>query len=217
MIVSRRSVLCIMFVVLMLADIGVGKAMISAYSSPNSITAGDDKTRKDRIQKTESDFQENEETYGESETEELDVSGVEIDITDDEVPCILGTPFDDLYDSSDDEYFSIYQNEYSKLLSCSYVGDNSVTFCLDQKFSKLSFRLGQWEMEKDNHGIVSIYKGKSAKESSLLLRVRRKPAERDKSYSVDVSDCNFITIQTKSNDFGAAAPLVTNGFKVTYK
>jgi len=72
-------------------------------------------------------------------------------------------------------------------------------------------------MEKDNHGIVSIYKGKSAKESSLLLRVRRKPAERDKSYSVDVSDCNFITIQTKSNDFGAAAPLVTNGFKVTYK
>lgn len=32
MIVSRRSVLCIMFVVLMLADIGVGKAMISAYS-----------------------------------------------------------------------------------------------------------------------------------------------------------------------------------------
>ena len=39
MIVSRRSVLCIMFVVLMLADIGVGKAMISAYSSPNSITA----------------------------------------------------------------------------------------------------------------------------------------------------------------------------------
>ena len=97
------------------------------------------------------------------------------------------------------------------------IPNNSVTFCLDQKFSKLSFRLGQWEMEKDNHGIVSIYKGKSAKESSLLLRVRRKPAERDKSYSVDVSDCNFITIQTKSNDFGAAAPLVTNGFKVTYK
>lgn len=40
--------------------------------------------------------------------------------------------------------------------------------------------------------------------------------ETDKTYSVDVSDCNFVTIRTKSGCY-APTTLVTNGFKVVYK
>lgn len=217
---SKRSTLCIMLVILIIADIAVGKSMLSAYgSSGNAVTEEGNENGcdegQDEGQKETSELQENGMEADELEKTEMDLSGVKIDITADEVPCILGNPSEDLYSVDDDNVLSIYQNNYSKLLTFPVFGDRC-TFFLKRKFSKLTFRLGQWEMEKDSSASISIYKGKTAKESALLLRIQRKPGQRDKTYSVDVSDCNFVTIQTESGCY-APTTLVTNGFKVVYK
>lgn len=214
---SKRSTLCIMLVILVIADIAVGKSMLSAYgSSGNAVTEEGNENGCDEGQKETSELQENGMEADELDETEMDLSGVKIDITADEVPCILGNPSEDLYSVDDDDVLSIYQNDYSKLLTCPVVVGDGCTFCLEQKFSKLTFRLGQWEMEKDSSASISIYKGKTAKESALLLRIHRKPGQRDKTYSVDVSDCNFVTIRTESGCY-APTTLVTNGFKVVYK
>lgn len=214
---SKRSTLCIMLVMLVIADIAVGKSMISAYgSSGNAVTKESDENGCNGVQKETSELQENETEADELEETEMDLSGVKIDITADEVPCILGNPSEDLYSVDDDDVLSIYQNDYSKLLTCPvFVGDGC-TFFLKKKFLKLVFRLGQWEAASEDSASISIYKGKTAKESALLLRIHRKPGQRDKTYSVDASDCNFVTIRTKSGCY-APTTLVTNGFKVVYK
>lgn len=218
---SKRSTLCIMLVILIIADIAVGKSMLSAYgSSGNAVTEEGNENGcdegQDEGQKETSELQENGMEADELEKTEMDLSGVKIDITADEVPCILGNPSEDLYSVDDDNVLSIYQNNYSKLLTCPVFTGDGCTFFLKRKFSKLKFRLGQWEAASEDSASISIYKGKTAKESALLLRIQRKPGQRDKTYSVDVSDCNFVTIQTESGCY-APTTLVTNGFKVVYK
>ena len=140
---SKRSTLCIMLVMLVIADIAVGKSMISAYgSSGNAVTKESDENGCNGVQKETSELQENETEADELEETEMDLSGVKIDITADEVPCILGNPSEDLYSVDDDDVLSIYQNNYSKLLTCPVFTGDGCTFCLEQKFSKLTFRLG---------------------------------------------------------------------------
>ena len=74
---SKRSTLCIMLVILIIADIAVGKSMLSAYgSSGNAVTEEGNENGCDEGQKETSEIQENGTEADELEETEMDLSGV---------------------------------------------------------------------------------------------------------------------------------------------
>lgn len=161
---SKRSTLCIMLVMLVIADIAVGKSMISAYgSSGNAVTKESDENGCNGVQKETSELQENETEADELEETEMDLSGVKIDITADEVPCILGNPSEDLYSVDDDDVLSIYQNDYSKLLTCPvFVGDGC-TFFLKKNFQSSFFVWGNGRQRAKIVQVFLFIKGRQRK------------------------------------------------------
>ena len=121
-------------------------------------------------------------------------------------------PYDSDEDDQNDYYKSNYGTKFTKLLNC---GDNETSFSLGKKFSTLSFTTGIWDNENNNGFMVIIYKGNQSKKKSIL-KAKVTPGQKPKDFSVDVSDCDTITIKAVSLEysFGSA---VTDGFKLTYK
>lgn len=157
--------------------------------------------------------------------EDLSLSGDVVDLIDDDIPCIYGSP-DDLYDknemdsyisnegSEDDYYKSNYGTLFPKLMTC-WNTDREISFSLQKKFSTLSFKSGLWDKENNIGFMVIIYMGNQSKKK-IILKAKRNPGQKPKTFSVDVSNCDTITIKTVSNDYYTSYA-VTDGFKLTYK
>lgn len=237
---TRKGLLVVLLILFIVADLGVGKAMISSFSGENQsdiqkengaveesdiVTEGYEQVSDGGV-----DIEDYSEDYDGEEEEEktLYKSGDVIDLIDDGiVPCIYGKS-DDIYERSsldeyeeeeisDDDYeISNYGNKFVHLMTCMEEDICSdVGFSLGKKYSKLSFTIGLWEKSNKDTSEVVIYKGVKGNKKKIL-KAKRKPGQKEKKYTVNVSDCDTITIRLVTPDFFSSY-LVTDGFKLTVK
>lgn len=156
------------------------------------------------------------------EQEEAFDSGDVVDLIDDDIPCIFGSadnlynkneldPYDSDEDDQNDYYKSNYGTKFTKLLNC---GDNETSFSLGKNSQPYLLLL--------EFGITRIIMVlwwlfiKVINQRKINFKSKGDTWAKPKDFSVDVSDCDTITIKAVSLEysFGSA---VTDGFKLTYK
>lgn len=243
---TKKTLLIILLVGFVFGAFSVGGKLLNAYDETKKEGKGNEYESTSMDQDSsfdEEEYDDSDENYeddsgnnyeddtniGESgdnsveEQEEAFDSGDVVDLIDDDIPCIFGSadnlynkneldPYDSDEDDQNDYYKSNYGTKFTKLLNC---GDNETSFSLGKKFSTLSFTTGIWDNENNNGFMVIIYKGNQSKKKSIL-KAKVTPGQKPKDFSVDVSDCDTITIKAVflEYSFGSA---VTDGFKLTYK
>ena len=243
---TKKTLLIILLVGFVFGVFSVGGKLLNAYDETKNEEKGneyestsmdqDSSFDEEEYGDSDENYEDNSDNYYEDETndeeandnsaeeqEEVFDSGDVVDLIDDDIPCIFGSA-DDLYDKNeldpydsdeDDEdnyYKSNYGTQFTKLMYC---GDNETSFSLGKNFSTLSFKAGIWDEENRSGFMVIIYKGNQSKKKSIL-KAKVTPGQKPKDFSVDVSDCDTITIKVVPLDCSFSYA-VTDGFKLTYK
>lgn len=231
---NKKGILIILLCVFVIADVGVfislAKEFRKSEATSVSTSSGDDSVA-DYTTEGYPDEEDYDSEYSDENVEENPVfsAGDVIDLIDSEiVPCIYGDT-DDIYekcsiddyedydDVSEDYYNkSNYGNNYKHIMTCvseEHVDD--VSFALKKNYSKLSFALGLWDCDDDTSQVV-IFKG-YGKNKKEIFNEMLEPGDEEKEYTVDVSDCDVISIRLVAPEGGLTSYLVTDGFKLTYK
>lgn len=207
---------------MIIADLVIGTKLIGSLASSEKESAKKSNQTSSTIAETEYIDEEMTTVY-----DSVLESGDVIDLIDDDVvSCVCGES-DAIYESSeldeykdgvdnpDDYYQSNYGKYYTKLLTCDYSENaEEVSFSLNKEYSKLFFTIGLWDCANEDTSSVIIYKGMNNNKKEIC-RAKRSPGQPEGDFSVNVSDCDVITIKLVSPDYGGN--LVTNGFKLERK